>query len=311
MYATLNGNTMKPQQNDIPSFLKKHLKLSGNSRQYAKYLNRPGSPLAEGFTSIELDAGFGKIEQPDPGFHTVALVLAGEATINGESRLPAGHLTIIPAGLSFGMAGFSADFRAGLLLFTPAFIQKGLVRNEVMGDLLSMEDSRLPGYPLFPRLFDDVQAKFLGIAAELDSEGPYRSEMVRLYLMQVLYSFNRVCEACLLRARNRDNRKFQLVQEFRKLVNRHFHDTRTVAEYASMLNITPKYLSECTQACYHRPAVKLIHERLLLESELLLDYSGMSIKEIVHTLHFSTPSHFARFFKSNKGITPAEYRRKP
>lgn len=51
----LNGNRMKSQHNDIPLFLKTHLKLSGNSRQFAKYLNRPDSVLAEGFTLVDMD----------------------------------------------------------------------------------------------------------------------------------------------------------------------------------------------------------------------------------------------------------------
>lgn len=302
---------MKSQHNDIPLFLKKHLKLSGNSRQFSKYLNRPDSLLAEGFTLVDVDFGFEKVEQSDPGFHTVVLGTVGHAMINGETRLAAGHITIIPAGRSFMLAGFSEDFRAGLLLFTPAFLQKGLVRNETMDHQFFMDDGVLPAYPLLPRLYSDIHAKFLGIAGELDSENPYRSEMVRLYLMQILYSFNRICEACLLRAKYRDNRKFQLAQEFRKLVNEHFREIRTVSEYAAMLNITPKYLSECTQAFFQLPAVKIIHERLLLESELLLDYSTMSIKQIVHALNFDTPSHFARFFKSYRGVTPTEYRNKP
>ncbi len=303
-----NGDAMDPGGQAIRSFLRSHLKLQDPAAQYEKYLGRPGSLLAQGFTLIEADASFGKITQSFPEFHTVVLCASGGATLDGGTLLTARHITVIPAGRPFEMADPTGDFRATLLLFTPRFIGKGLVRNEAMDDLFSVEGERLPCYPLTPRDYADITAKLQGIAAEMENTGPFQREMVRLYLMQVLYGVNRVCEACLLRARYANSRKYRLAQEFRKLVDRHFRETRTVAAYASMLNITPKYLSECTQARYRSPAVKIIHARLLLESELLLSYSQMSIKEIVHILNFGTSAHFARFFRAYSGVTPAAYR---
>lgn len=302
---------MRNAQNDIREFLKAHVKLRGGSSQYEKYLARPGSLLAEGFTVVEVGADFEKVSQVDPAFHTIALCISGSAVINGGTSLPARHMTFIPAGRSFVFTDFTRDFRADLLLFTPQFIRKGLAVNEAMDDLLPAEEGLLHCYPLFPEAYADVSAKFAGISRELEWAAPFQPEMVRLYLMQILYSFNRVCETCLLQAKYKDSRKYSLAHEFRKLVNQHFREVRSVAEYASMLHITPKYLSECTQARYRYPAIKLIHQRLLLESELLLLYSSMSIKEIAHVLRFDTTAHFARFFRSYKGIAPAAYRNKP
>jgi AraC-like DNA-binding protein len=46
---------------------------------------------------------------------------------------------------------------------------------------------------------------------------------------------------------------------------------------------------------------------VILEAKTLLKYSNLQISEIAVKLSDQTPSNFARFFKTQTGITPKEY----
>ncbi|HRB73210.1 MAG TPA: AraC family transcriptional regulator, partial [Flavobacterium sp.] len=143
---------------------------------------------------------------------------------------------------------------------------------------------------------------------EQNKTNPFFLDMIRLYLVQILFDYNRVCEICLLNSTTNMNRQFQIVHKFRKLIDLHFATLKTVKEYADLLHITSKYLSECTKQQLGYSAIDLIHQRILLESEFLLRYSELTIKEISIFLNFDTISHFGRFFKAQKKQTPSEYR---
>jgi AraC-like DNA-binding protein len=46
---------------------------------------------------------------------------------------------------------------------------------------------------------------------------------------------------------------------------------------------------------------------LILEAKSLLKYSNLQIAEIAVKLCNQTPSNFARFFKSQTGVSPKQY----
>ncbi len=57
-----------------------------------------------------------------------------------------------------------------------------------------------------------------------------------------------------------------------------------------------------------RSAHDILNQMLLLEAKALLISTGLSISEIAFKLNHSDPSSFTRFFKSNTGKSPKEYR---
>jgi AraC family transcriptional regulator, transcriptional activator of pobA len=98
------------------------------------------------------------------------------------------------------------------------------------------------------------------------------------------------------------------IQEFKRLVGRHYIDHYTVSQYAGLLNISSNYLNALCKKETGRTAIHLVHERLLLEAKRLLYSTNLSVKEISHLLHFDTDAYFVRFFKKNVGQTPLDYR---
>lgn len=99
------------------------------------------------------------------------------------------------------------------------------------------------------------------------------------------------------------------VKQFQALLEQHFADHWTMAQYAQQLCLTPNYLNELCKRSIGKTASALLQERLLLEAKRLLAYTSQSVKEIAYTLNFDDPAYFNRFFKQHITQTPAEFRK--
>lgn len=99
-----------------------------------------------------------------------------------------------------------------------------------------------------------------------------------------------------------------LLKQYWELIDTHFMELREVGDYASLLHVSTGHLSELIKAQSGRPAIKHIHERLVLESRRLLFHTDGSLKEIAFDLGFADASYFSRFFKRETGMTPAVFR---
>jgi len=99
-----------------------------------------------------------------------------------------------------------------------------------------------------------------------------------------------------------------LLHSYQAKINKSFRELKEVGDYASQLNISAGHLSEVIKIQSGKPAIKHIHERLVLEAKRLLFHTSNSLKEISFDLGFSDASYFNRFFKRETGVTPAEYR---
>ena len=73
--------------------------------------------------------------------------------------------------------------------------------------------------------------------------------------------------------------------------------------------MTPKYLSKLIKGLSGRSAHEWIDSFVILEAKNLLKYSDLTIKQIVYQLNFPNQTTFYRFFKTQTGMTPTEYRR--
>lgn len=99
-----------------------------------------------------------------------------------------------------------------------------------------------------------------------------------------------------------------LLQKYQAKIDAGYREFHEVGDYASMLHISAGHLSEVVKNQSGKPAIKHIHERLVLEARRLLFHTNNSLKEIAFDLGFSDASYFNRFFKRETGVTPADYR---
>ncbi|MGB5420305.1 helix-turn-helix domain-containing protein [Algibacter sp.] len=103
--------------------------------------------------------------------------------------------------------------------------------------------------------------------------------------------------------------KTNVVYKFKKLVDKYINEYHEVAYYASLLNLSPKYLNECVKEVLSVSSKSIIIEQLLMRSRHALKFSNKTIKEISFELGFSSPDYFSYFFKTHTGITPSALRK--
>lgn len=87
-----------------------------------------------------------------------------------------------------------------------------------------------------------------------------------------------------------------------------FRKNRKVEYYASLLKITPQYLSECCIKSSGHNASFFIDYFTADEIGRLLKNDELSITEISYKLEFNTTNYFTRYVKRVLGMTPREYR---
>ncbi|MEJ5102323.1 helix-turn-helix domain-containing protein [Chryseobacterium sp. MYb328] len=246
-------------------------------------------------------------------YYIVLLCLKGNTLIkigHHSFELGPNMISILSPCKIFSTENSSADLEVIQLHFDLSFLNKTFLREKVLRELLELNPNYPPVYSLedsFMRVLD----KFRCIENELKIQSAYHLDVVRLITLEILYEYNRACEFCLLGFKKNMNRNYQLTYEFKKLVDAHFTEWKTVANYSSFLGISAKHLTEVIKTETGNTALQIIHERLLLESQYLLKHTTCSVKECAYKLGFETPSYFTRFFKNNSGVNPNTYRCQP
>lgn len=171
-----------------------------------------------------------------------------------------------------------------------------LIQNPQSGHELLLTDDDI-------NFVEDMLAK---INVEYQRPGEWQQRMLTAHLTVLLTYLSR-----LYTEQFKDNDTSVnklLLKQFQAKINECFRELREVGDYASLLHISAGHLSEVVKTQSGKPAIKHIHERLVLEARRLLFHTNNSLKEIAFDLGFADASYFNRFFKRETGVTPAEYR---
>lgn len=140
----------------------------------------------------------------------------------------------------------------------------------------------------------------------LDQFSPHQADLVRSYVNILLYvaadSYEQHSAVVLAPPRRLD-----LVTRFQQLVAQHAPQRLQVADYASQLCVTSKYLSETVKAATGKTAGEWIAGQLLREARYRLWQTDRSIGQVAEELGFSDASAFSKFFRRQTGQTPAAY----
>lgn len=100
----------------------------------------------------------------------------------------------------------------------------------------------------------------------------------------------------------------RLFHRFEALLERHFLQHWTVADYAARLAITPTHLSRVTRAASGQAASAVIAERIVREARRNLVYTNLPVSTIAYALGFEDPAYFSRLFTKATGASPRAFR---
>lgn len=204
----------------------------------------------------------------------------------------------------------SDDLLLYMIMFKKEFIADAFLKQNVLNPLMDLNPEVPPIHQLTEKSYDKIKQLYEKIDQEYKDGNPFYLQIIRLQLVELLYEIHRAFEACTSsRTHHTITRQYALFTEFRELVEEHFLTKRTVQEYADMLHISAKYLSEIVKQETGKNALHIIHGRLYLEAKLLLSTSSLSVKEISDQLNFDTSSHFSRFFKKFGDENPSEFKK--
>ena len=104
--------------------------------------------------------------------------------------------------------------------------------------------------------------------------------------------------------------KKRIIDDFLRLVEESDGRIRRVDDFASQLNVTPKYLSTILKEVMNRRPSNYIQLYTLKAIERRLRFTDMTMQEIANDLNFPNPSFFGKYCKEHLGMTPLEYRMK-
>ena len=114
--------------------------------------------------------------------------------------------------------------------------------------------------------------------------------------------------AKVLQSPYKPNKEYLCGRFFRLLYQHHVQE-RSVTFYASELCVTPKYLSSVVKDFSGKTPYTWIKEATIKEMEHRLCHTQSSIKQIAYEMNFPNCSFFGKFFKAEKGMSPALYRK--
>lgn len=140
--------------------------------------------------------------------------------------------------------------------------------------------------------------------AEFNSSNPLKNYLITNQLcLLLLYCMQLSRKANLVQ----DNKHLSTYTAFRRLLLSDFKQLKKVKDFAKKLSISEKQLNEITLQRSGETASGLIYKQTILEAKRLLN-TGISTKEVAYELNFLDPAHFSKFFKSQTGMSPSEFK---
>jgi AraC family transcriptional activator of pobA len=221
----------------------------------------------------------------------------------GAARYCSPALVVVPAGTVHGF-----EFEPGTLGFVAS----------LSDDLLRDVARREPGIAAFflsPATLEfeadalhatDLEEGFVMFAREFHTSAP--GHALEGLIEVILANALRLSRSCAESADAAFSRRRLLVAGFRELIENEFRRNRSVADYASALNVSESRLRSACLSVTKRSPIQIVHARILLEAKRQLLYTSMTVSEIAYALGFDDPAYFTRFFSQRTGTSPRAFR---
>jgi len=166
--------------------------------------------------------------------------------------------------------------------------------------------SQLPVIRIPLKEIDEFETLWNIFISEMQSNDNLQLDMLQVMLKRYLILCTRLYKSQF----NLPSLKIEsdIIRDFNFLVEQHFKTKHHVAEYADLLNKSPKTVYNIFSKNGNKHPLRYIQERKMLEARRLLCYSRMKVKEIAYEIGYDDIQTFSRFFKKQEGICPSEFK---
>ena len=151
--------------------------------------------------------------------------------------------------------------------------------------------------------FDALQSEYLG-------DRSHRNPLIESMLTGILVWLSRHTPHGRGEQAKGEDKGRQHFRNFGELIEAHYDEQWTVEHYARRIGITAAHLNALCRQIVGKSALELIHQRVVLAAKRNLIYTSMTVSVVSHTLGFSDPAYFTRFFKREVGVSPNEFRKR-
>jgi AraC family transcriptional activator of pobA len=147
------------------------------------------------------------------------------------------------------------------------------------------------------------------LQAEYAGDAAWRARALDVALLRLLLCLGRALPP-LPAARDAaaPPRTLAIVQRYRALVEQRYRQQQPLTHLATGVGVSATHLNRACRRLLGRPALAVLHGRILLEAQRELAYTAMSIKQIGLGLGFDDAGYFTRFFRRGTGSTPSQWR---
>jgi AraC-like DNA-binding protein len=161
-------------------------------------------------------------------------------------------------------------------------------------------------------LTEDISVEMEGLIGaiknELDMEDSSMEEVLRIFLKLIIIRATRIWKKDHQVVSVEARQEVEFSRNFSQLVEWHYTRYHTVAEYADLLNITPKALNKRVTRYSKTTPNDIIKNRIILEAKRLLVHTRLSVKEIGYKLGYDDTSYFIRLFSKQASTPPQSFR---
>jgi AraC family transcriptional regulator, transcriptional activator of pobA len=240
----------------------------------------------------------------------IMLIAEGSADAvldNENTQLTAPCLILIPAGTVHGFhfapstQGRIISVAVGFLEHNSRAIDQDFILEIINQTIVMHYAHSTRHFETVKKIIDQILAEFrypqVGRAIVFDS-------LLRTLLIHVLRhkKIKRVKETSHNHQRTQLNR-------YRTLIEAHYKQRWTVADYATEMSITESKLNRICKGISQKSAFEVMQDRILLEAQRYLIYTNASLDEISYDLGLNDAAYFCRYFKKRTGLTPKAFRK--
>lgn len=145
------------------------------------------------------------------------------------------------------------------------------------------------------------------IKQEFQSIDRAKNQSLYMLFMLILIALRRRVDARRLNEVP-DNSQTKILARFKTLIEQHYQDHLSVAEYAAKLHVSTSTLNRTCRKGLKTGAKSLIIARVISEAKRMLLYTQKPADQVAYSLGFKDPAYFSRYFKKEVGHSPGHYR---
>lgn len=224
-----------------------------------------------------------------------------------EYYVEKGQILVLFPNSVVQVIGISDDVRAKIICVSSSFVEN----SNLLRSLSAVADVIMRN-PI-ASLSSDQAEVFACAVGMVRQSTRVKPEEIR---NQLVYNTIQSISAMLLTRYSEENSLFckgasrsdEILKQFYALVLKHYTSEHKVNFYANELNISSSYLCALVSRKSGTTAMQIINRSIITDAKAQLKNGTLPIKAIALSLGFDNPAFFSKFFRSQTGKTPVEYR---